>query len=204
MVSPHPLYNQFGERKDRSEACTTLGLDPDKKTLLFFGLIRHYKGLDLLIEAMSHLDNTYQLVIAGECYGSFDKYQHQIDASGVKERIRVFNRYINDNEISDYFSAADALILPYRSATQSGVVSIAYHFDTPMISTPVGDFPASIDIPKTGIVTSAITAQAIEEAILTLFKNDQLATCLKNIETEKKALSWETFAGKVINYVQTL
>ncbi len=200
MVSPHPLYNQFGERKDRSEACTTLGLDPDKKTLLFFGLIRHYKGLDLLIEAMSHLDNTYQLVIAGECYGSFDKYQHQIDASGAKERIRVFNRYINDNEISDYFSAADALILPYRSATQSGVVSIAYHFDTPMISTPVGDFPASIDIPKTGIVTSAITAQAIEEAILTLFKNDQLATCLKNIETEKKALSWETFADKIIEF----
>jgi glycosyltransferase involved in cell wall biosynthesis len=98
---------------------------------------------------MSQLDETFQLVIAGECYGSFEKYQHQINASNAAGRIHVYNQYIKDDEIATYFSAADALILPYRSATQSGVVSIAYHFNVPMISTPVGDFPDSISTPGT-------------------------------------------------------
>lgn len=204
MVSPHPLYNHFGEKKGRTEACRSLGLDSEKKTLLFFGLIRYYKGLDLLIEAMSQLDETYQLVIAGECYGSFDKYQEQIDVSNASGRIWVYNQYINDNEIASYFSAADALILPYRSATQSGVVSIAYQFNVPMISTPVGDFPTSIKIPGTGIISDNISAQALEKAINTLFASNNRETCLKNIEKEKASLSWETFATKVLAFVKTI
>lgn len=202
MVSPHPLYNHFGEKKERAEACRSLGMDPEKKTLLFFGLIRHYKGLDLLIDAMSKLDETFQLVIAGECYGSFEKYQHQINASNAAGRIHVYNQYIKDDEIATYFSAADALILPYRSATQSGVVSIAYHFNVPMISTPVGDFPDSISTPGTGIISNSITALALEESITTLFTGKNRAICLENIDKEKATLSWETFATKILEFVK--
>lgn len=140
-----------------------------QKNLLFFGLIRDYKGLDLLIEAMGQLNEDYHLIIAGECYGSFEKYQALIDASPAKERIFVHCEYISDEEIPIYFSAADALVLPYRSATQSGVVSVAYNYDLPMLSTPVGDFKNSIEKPGTGIVVPEISATALAQGIEELF-----------------------------------
>ncbi len=143
-----------------------------QKNLLFFGLIRDYKGLDLLIEAMGQLNEDYHLIIAGECYGSFEKYQALIDASPAKERIFVHCEYISDEEIPIYFSAADALVLPYRSATQSGVVSVAYNYDLPMLSTPVGDFKNSIEKPGTGIVVPEISATALAQGIEELFTPD--------------------------------
>ncbi|MDF9830959.1 glycosyltransferase [Parabacteroides sp. PF5-6] len=197
--NPHPLYNHFGNRIDKTEACRRLSLLPGKRTLLFFGLIRDYKGVDLLIQAMDELDDTYQLVIAGEAYGSFDKYQALIDQSAARDRIRVYNRYISDEEIPTFFSAADALILPYRSATQSGVVSVAYHYDLPMVATPVGDFPQSIGLPQTGIVVSDISSQALAKGINELFTPANQTLFPANIIREKTALSWETLTEKLIH-----
>lgn len=201
IQNPHPLYNHFGERLPKEEACRRLGIPTDKKTLLFFGLIRDYKGLDLLIDAVGKLDDSYQLLIAGECYGSFDKYEAQIKASPAASRIVAHNQYISDDDIPLYFSAADALILPYRSATQSGVVSIAYHYNLPMLSTPVGDFPQSIARPETGIVTDAISSEAIAEGINQMFIPEKQTAFQKNISKEKAALSWETLVRKLLDFI---
>ncbi|WP_102407638.1 glycosyltransferase [Parabacteroides bouchesdurhonensis] len=203
IQNPHPLYNHFGEKRKKKEAITSLALELDKKTLLFFGLIRDYKGLDLLIEAMSQLDGSYQLLIAGECYGSYDKYQALIDASPAGKRIHSYNRYIADDEIPAFFSAADALILPYRSATQSGVVSVAYHYNLPMLSTPVGDFQHSIADPGTGIVVPEISANAIAKGIKELLSPEKLQIIAGNIEKEKAALSWQTLTSKLLQFIKT-
>lgn len=201
---PHPLYDHFGTKQDRTAACAQLGIDPARKTLLFFGLIRAYKGLDLLIEAMGLLPEDYQLVIAGECYGSFEKYQILIDASPAKARISVHNGYVHDEDIPTYFSAADALVLPYRSATQSGVVSVAYHFDLPMVSTPVGDFAQSIGLPRTGIVTQEISSASIAEGIRTLFSPTWQALLPTQIAKEKTALSWGSLTSKLLSFIRRL
>lgn len=198
IYNPHPLYDHFGDKIDKEEARRRLSLLPDKRTLLFFGLIRDYKGVDLLIKAMDELDDTYQLVIAGESYGSFDRYQALIDRSAARDRIRVCNRYIGDEEIPAFFSAADALILPYRSATQSGVVSVAYHYDLPMVATPVGDFPQSIGSPQTGIVVSDISSKALAKGINELFTPPNPTLFSANIAQEKALLSWEKLTERLI------
>lgn len=198
---PHPLYDHFGRKMEHGEACARLGINPGHKTLLFFGLIRAYKGLDMLIEAMSLLPDDYQLVVAGECYGSFESYQALIEASPAKERILVHNQYIHDEDIPAYFSAANALILPYRSATQSGVVSVAYHFDLPMVSTPVGDFAQSIGQPKTGIVAAEISPKALAESIRTLFTPAWQEALPQRIASEKKALSWESLTQALYRFL---
>lgn len=202
IQNPHPLYNHFGSKIERGEACRQLGISPSKRNLLFFGLIRDYKGLDLLIEAMGRLGEEYRLIIAGECYGSFEKYQALIDASPAKERISVRCAYISDDEIPVYFSAADALVLPYRSATQSGVVSVAYHYDLPMLSTPVGDFKNSIGKPGTGIVVPEISATALAQGIEELFTPERQAAIPANIAKEKAALSWETLTRKLLDFIK--
>lgn len=204
LLNPHPLYSHFGDKQPSAEAKKTLGLAADKKTLLFFGLIRDYKGLDLLIEVMNRLDDTYQLLIAGECYGSFDKYAQQIAASSAKERIHVHNRYISDSDIPLFFSAAEALVLPYRTATQSGVVSVAYHFDLPMIATPVGDFPDSIQKPNTGVVVSEPTSAALTIGIEKVLDKSNYALYKAAIEKEKAALSWQKLTKRLHSFVETL
>jgi glycosyltransferase involved in cell wall biosynthesis len=204
LVRNHPLYNQFGNPVDKTEARLKLNIDIDKKTLLFFGLIRDYKGLDLLIEAFTMLDDSYQLVIAGECYGSFDKYRSMIESSGCSERIHVMERYISDDEIPVLFSAADALMLPYRSATQSGVVSLAYNYELPMVSTPVGDFAETIEKKSSGMVSKEITPLAIKEKIELLFSSDNLSQFKKNIQIEKDDLTWDKFAHALSEYVKEI
>lgn len=201
ILNPHPLYDHFGEKMTKEEACRSLHIPLDRKTILFFGLIRDYKGLDLLIDAIGRLDDTYQLLIAGECYGSFEKYQSQIEASPARQRIFVHNRYISDDEIPAFFSAADTLVLPYRSATQSGVVSVAYHYDLPMLGTPVGDFPQSIGKPGTGIVVPEISADAIAQGIKEILSEEKQPLFAACIEKEKAILSWETLAKKLLRLI---
>lgn len=195
LVTPHPIYDHYKERIDKSEACKLLGVDGDKKNLLFFGLIRDYKGLDLLIELMSYLDNSYQLIIAGECYGDFQKYQQLIDQSPLKENIKVFEQYIPDDMVTTLFSAADVLVLPYRDATQSGVVAVSYQMELPMIVTNVGALGETISMSATGIVVE-VSPEAISEGIKSYFENDS-QVYLDNVQTEKKRLSW-------LNFVQSL
>ncbi len=200
VLIPHPLYNHFGVKEDPAQAKKTLGLDPDKKTILFFGLIRDYKGLDLLIEAVSKLDESYQLVIAGESYGSFNAYDEQIKKANHPERIKVFNRYIGDDEVAAFFSASDVCVLPYRSATQSGIAAIAYHFEVPLIATDTGGLKESIEEPGTGLMVPEINAVSIAETIEKFYREDR-NKFIDNIRKAKEMLSWDHFAGALIEYV---
>ena len=197
ILQPHPLYDHFGAQMDRTEARQALGLDLDRRTLLFFGLIRDYKGLDLLIDTLPLLGPQYQLVIAGESYGSFDKYQAQIDASGCADRIKVFNRYIDDDEVPKFFSAADVCVLPYKSATQSGITAIALHFDVPVVATPVGGLAESIEKPGIGLMTRAISAQSLAETIPQLY-DQGLDTFIARIRQAKETMTWDVFAEKIL------
>ena len=205
-VIQHPLYSHFGSKLQREEAEDRLGLEHGKKNLLFFGLIREYKGLDILLEAFKMLPgNDWQLIIAGEPYGSFDKYQKIIDTIQGKDRIKMSLKYIKDSEVTDYFSAADVAVLPYRSATQSGISSVAYHFEVPMIVTDVGGMKETIGDRGTGLVSPEISSEAICKEILRFFSNPAIKeNFIKNIRTEKERLSWKTFACRLTEFIQQL
>jgi len=202
ILQAHPLYNHFGEKLSKQLALQQLELTPDKKTLLFFGLIRDYKGLDLLIDAMSLLDESYQLIIAGESYGDFGKYRQAIENSPACSRIKVLNRYISDDEVPQLFSAADLLVTPYRSATQSGVIPIAYHFDLPVLATDVGGLKESIERAGTGLVCLP-EAESLKEGIQKFFSSDK-KIFIENIQKEKEALSWGRFAGALMGFVGSI
>lgn len=202
--TPHPLYNHFGDKVPRDLAVDELGLGKGKKNILFFGLIREYKGLDILIDSFSSLDQSYQLIIAGEPYGSFARYQDQIDKSPNRERIKLFTRYISDREVPKFFSASDVCVLPYRSATQSGVSAVSYHFDIPMITTNVGGLKETIEVPGTGIVVDEVNPVAIKKAIMDYFDNNLAKRFSKNILIEKEKLSWSAFSNKLMEFYTTL
>lgn len=204
-VIPHPLYSHFGVRIRREDAEKKLGLASGKKNILFFGLIREYKGLDILIEAFKGLDESYQLIIAGEPYGSFSKYSELIDRSGCGDRIKTFLHYVKDSEVKDFFSAADVTVLPYRSATQSGISSVSYHFETPMIVTDTGGLKEMIGDRGTGILAEACTPEAVREAILKYFSDSSISeNCIEAIRKEKERLSWAGFCRKLIGFAEDI
>ena len=204
-VIQHPLYSHFGERKPREEAERKLGLLPGKKNILFFGLIRDYKGLDILINAFNGLDDSYQLIIAGEPYGSFEKYRTAIGASPLKDNTRTFLKYIKDSEVTDFFSVADVTVLPYRSATQSGISSVSYHFEVPMIVTAVGGLKETIGDAGTGLVAEECTPEAIRAEIGRYFSDPSIREgCITAIRREKERLSWGAFCRKLIGFAGSL
>ena len=200
-VIQHPLYSHFGQKTGREEAERRLGLQPGKKNILFFGLIREYKGLDILIDAFKGLGEGYQLIIAGEPYGSFEPYRKQIEESGCQDRIRTFLYYVRDSQVKDFFSAADVTVLPYRSATQSGISSVSYHFEVPMIVTDVGGMKETIGDRGTGILADSIGPEAIRRAVQHFFSDPQIAAnCITEIRKEKERLSWGAFCRELIDF----
>lgn len=204
QVLPHPLYDHFGQPVARTAAAAQLGVDPANKTILFFGLIRDYKGLDLLIEAFAQLNATHQLVIAGEAYGDFAKYQRMIDAHPSRDRIHVFQRFIGDAEVPAFFSAADCLVLPYRSATQSGVTAIAFHFGVPVIATDVGGLAEIVTHERTGLIVPKPDASAIAQGIKTFFEGDRSQRLRGNFNEVRKELSWDRFADGLVTFAKGL
>lgn len=213
LTIPHPLYSNFGDRTDTLEARKKLGMrgsDEEilsRKVLLFFGLIRDYKGLDLLLEAMPLLDGSYTLVVAGENYGSFEKYSQIINSerfAPVRNNLILVNRYIPDGEVKVFFSAADVSVLPYRSATQSGISSISWNFDVPLITTPVGGLVESVGQARTGMLTESVSAKGVADAVKKYFAENKKEEYLYNISRLKRELSWETFADKLETFVNTL
>lgn len=204
LLLPHPLYNHFGDIQDKKTAQKSLGLDPDKKTLLFFGFIRDYKGLDLLIDAFAKLDKSYQLMIAGEVYGSFDKYDALIKSNPNRENIHKHVKYISDTEVSTYFSASDVCILPYKGATQSGITGISYHFDVPMIATDVGGLAEIIHHEKTGLISKTPSSDCINDSIINFFEEYENEVFKQNIRILKRELSWEVFAKRFIDFSKSI
>ncbi len=204
-IAYHPLYSHFGNKLPREEAEKMLGLQAGKKNILFFGLIRQYKGLDILLKAFEMLDDSYQLIIAGEPYGSFDVYQTLIDGSRGKDRIRTFLNYIKDSEVKKYFSAADVTVLPYRSATQSGVSSVSYHFDVPMIVTPVGGLKETIGNRGTGLICSEVSPESVAAEIVRYFGDGAIrGKCISCISAERERLSWSEFCKELIIFAESL
>ncbi|MCD8312609.1 MAG: glycosyltransferase [Bacteroidales bacterium] len=201
----HPLYSHFGEKLSREEAERRLGLEPGKRNLLFFGLIREYKGLDILLEAFAGLGDEYQLIVAGEPYGSFEKYQKIIDEKILAGRVHLFLHYIKDSEVSEYFSAADLCVLPYRSATQSGISSVSYHFGVPMVVTDVGGLEETIGQRGTGIVARECTPDCIRTEIERYFADPAIgASCRQKIESEKERLSWKNFCASLLDFSENV
>ncbi len=200
---PHPLYDHFGKIPEKHQAINMLNLDSNKKTLLFFGFIRDYKGLDILLETFGLLGKSYQLIIAGEVYGDFDKYDKLIEQNPNKERIHKHIKYISDNEVGLYFSAADACILPYRSATQSGITGISYHFETPMLATDVGGLAEIIHHNKTGLIVAKPESILLKESIEQFFNSD-MTIFVDEIRKLKQELSWKVFTEKLLDFANTL
>lgn len=204
-VLPHPIYTHFGTKLPRAEAERLLGLPAGRRTLLFFGLIREYKGLDILLQAFDLLDSRYQLVIAGEPYGSFDKYRQLIDAGRDPGSVHVFPDYIRDDQVKNYFSAADLTVLPYRSATQSGISSVSNHFEVPMVVTDVGGLRETVGDRDTGIVCEQGTPACIAAAITRYFDDPALQERLhKGILAEKERLSWSRFARDLTAFADSI
>ena len=201
---PHPLYDHFGNKVERSFAEKKLNLEEGKRNILFFGLIRDYKGLDILLEAFGGLDERYQLIIAGEPYGGFEKYDSIISEIPNGCRVKLFTRYISDNEVPLFFSASDVCVLPYRSATQSGISAISYHFDVPMITTDVGGLKEAIEVPGTGIVVKSVDPVMVREAIEDFFNKELGCKFKENIAVQKDRLSWKNFADRLLDFYLTL
>ena len=191
----HPLYDNFGEILPKEIAREKLGIQLDLKILLFFGFIRNYKGLDILLEAMHILKeknipqtSKIRLLIAGEFYEDRKMYDDQIARLDLKNLLILHTDFIPDSEVKYYLCAADVVVQPYRSATQSGVTPLAYHFEKPMIITNVGGLPSMVPDGKVGLVTPP-TAAAIVEKIIAYFDLGE-SHFLPGLREEKKKYSW--------------
>jgi glycosyltransferase involved in cell wall biosynthesis len=197
---PHPVYDHFGEVVDRNEAARRLRLDPSLKYLLFFGMIRDYKGLDLLIRAfaaMKHRVPDLRLIVAGEFYSGQEEYMDLINESGAGDRIILRDHFIPSGKVRYYFSLADLVTQPYRTASQSGVSQVAYHFGVPMLVTDVGGLAEIVPHMQVGYVTP-VDEQAIARAITDFFEKDRAATFRRNILEERKRFTWEALTEQIL------
>lgn len=192
---PHPIYDHYGKITSREEALRKLNLDPAFNYLLFFGLIRDYKGLDLLIEALGRpllADLKIKLLVAGEFYTDEEKYRDQVKKLSLEERIIFYNQYIPNNEVENYFNAADLVVQPYKTATQSGVTQVAYHFNKPMLVTDVGGLGEIVPHEKAGYVVAPSPA-VIAEAIKDFYTNSRKTFFENGVKEEKKRFGWDNF-----------
>jgi glycosyltransferase involved in cell wall biosynthesis len=201
---PHPLYDNFGEKIEQGEARQWLqqhyhfALQPHDKVMLFFGLIRPYKGLDLLLEAMQQTKQPgVKLLIAGENYDDPAKYEALLHHPLLKDRVWPHFKFVANDEVKYFVGAADVVVQPYRHATQSGVTPVAYHFDIPMIVTEVGGLPEMVPHLVAGLVCQPNSA-AIAEAIDTYFEKGK-SWFLPGLGAEKKKLSWQVLVQQITN-----
>lgn len=182
---PHPLYDNFGEKISKDEAKKKLEIDNGQKLLLFFGFIRTYKGLDILLNAMKLVANrkpdpgqgqketsNLKLLIAGEFYEDRKPYDEQIAQLNIKDSLLLHTRFIRNEEVKYFMCAADVVVQPYRNATQSGVTPLAYHFEVPMIVTNVGGLPSMVPDGKAGLVAEP-TAESLAEKIIEYFEKGE-------------------------------
>jgi glycosyltransferase involved in cell wall biosynthesis len=193
IYHPHPLYDNFGEGVSKEEACRRLSLDEKTPYMLFFGFIRDYKGLDLLLEALASSTLSglnVRLLIAGEFYGNEEKYMDIIRNRNLDDKVVLRTSFIPNTEVYLYFSACDLVVQPYRHATQSGVTQIAYHFGKPIITTNVGGLAEMIPDGKVGYVVSP-DPESIAKAIYRFYHEKKAAEFASNVLIERERFSWE-------------
>ncbi len=205
ILLPHPIFNHFGNQVSRQEGLKGLQIETDKKIILFFGFIRHYKGVDILLKAMADQrikQKGFLLLIAGEFYEDEEKYMNIIKEEGLEKQVIIHNKFITEENIKFYFSAADVLIQPYRHATQSGVTPLAMNFNLPMIVTNVGGLAESVVDKKTGLVSEP-HSQAIADSIIEYFETGK-ESYVDFIKEHKKQYSWGFMAEGIIELNEEL
>ena len=181
-----------------------MNLDLSKKYILFFGFIRKYKGLDVLIQAMKDLGEDIHLIVAGEAYGSMEDYMQQINDFGLQNRVHLYTDYIADEQVKVFFSAADLCVLPYRSATQSGITAIAHHFCVPVIATNVGGLSEVISDGNDGIIVDQADAHLIANAIKKAYREGLIVKFRSQLKTKIDSNGWKKFAKAIIDFSDTL
>ena len=199
----HPLYDNFGPPVSKAAARNKLGLDVNGRIILFFGFIRGYKGLDLLLQAMADeriRQQNIRLLIAGEFYENEKPYHTLIEQSGISDRLIIRTQFIPDSEVRYYLCAADAVVQPYRNATQSGVTPLAYHFEKPMIVTNVGGLPKLVPDGRSGLVAEPEPG-SIASAILRFYELGE-NYFIPHLRTEKEKYSWQNLVNGIIQVAQ--
>jgi glycosyltransferase involved in cell wall biosynthesis len=197
LYRPHPLYDNFGPAKPKAVALATLGLDPGFHYVLFFGFIRAYKGLDILLEALADARVAalpVKLIIAGEFYEDATPYEAIIKKYDLERQLVRATDFIPNERVADYFSAADLVVQPYKNATQSGVSQVAYHFGRPMLVTDVGGLAELIPAGVVGYVVPP-TAPAIAEALVDFYLNDREENFAAGVRRERTKFSWEVMVA---------
>lgn len=200
---PHPLYDHFGEIISREEAIKHHGFDRNYRYLLFFGLVRAYKGLDLLIDAFADerlRKYPVKLIVAGEFYDDPKPYLEQIEKHCLQDLIIIENQYINDDEVKYYFNAADIVVQPYKSATQSGVTQVAYHFEKPILVTNVGGLGEIIPNGKVGYVVEP-NPSAIADSLVDFYENDRFGAFVEGVKEEKQKYQWSKMTDAIKNLI---
>lgn len=200
---PHPIYDIFGEKVSKLEALQKLGLNSNDKHLLFFGFIRKYKGLDLLLEAMADervKQLNVKLIVAGEYYEDAAPFSEIIRKNGLEQNIILKTEYIHADDVRYYFCASDMVTQPYRTATQSGVTQIAYHFERPMLVTNVGGLPEIVPHNKVGYITE-ISSKSIADSIVDFYTNNREQEFTANTVIEKKRFLWNSFVSGLVDLV---
>ncbi len=200
LLTYHPLYENYPDKIDKQQARQHLNLLPNENILLFFGLIRPYKGLDLLLEALNNpliKNKNLKLLIAGEFYEDKEKYLEFINTHRLNDKVILIDKFIPDDEVNIYFSACDVVVQPYRSATNSGVSMVSYFYDKPIISTNVGGLKEIVLNNQIGWLCNA-DSTSIAEAIQKFLLTNDLCVFEQNIQEFKKQFSWEIFVHKVV------
>ena len=201
--TPHPIYDTFGEKIDKSVAKKNLELNINDKYLLFFGFVRKYKGLDLMLHAMSDQrikDLGIKLIVAGEFYDNIDFYLDLINELDIDSNIILKSDFIDERDVKNYFCASDMITQTYRTATQSGVTQIAYHFERPMLVTDVGGLAEIVPHKKVGYVTTQ-EPKIIADAIVDFYANNRELDFEKNTKTEKLKFSWQNLIHSIEDLV---
>ncbi len=191
-VVPHPLYESFGQPFAKDDARRLIGLKATR-VILFFGYVRAYKGLDIVIRALPAIlkQQPVTLLIVGEFYEAEEKYSKMIKNLGVEKNVKIHAEFVKDADVKQYFSAADIVVLPYKSATQSGIVQLAYHLDKPCIVTDVGGLSEVVIDGKTGYVVRPDDPIAVAEAVNKFYRENKESEFTNNVKEAKKTYSWE-------------
>ena len=205
-MCPHPLYDNFGDIMAKEEAKRVLKLDQDTGYVLFFGFIRAYKGLDILLHAFADervKRLKVKLLVAGEFYSDEALYRDIIDSNGLVDNVVLHSHFIANAEVRNYFCACDLVAQPYRSATQSGVTQVAYHFNKPMITTGVGGLPEMVPDGVVGYVVHP-DARSVADAICSFFEGHKENEFSENVKKEKKKFSWDNMVCAIGELAQQI
>jgi D-inositol-3-phosphate glycosyltransferase len=199
-LNPHPLFDNYGTPASRNESLTALHLDSGYRYMLFFGFIRSYKGLDILIKAFADKrfrKKKLKLIIAGEFYEDDTPYRQLIKLYDLENDVIIHDHFINDTEVPLYFGVADLVVQPYKSATQSGVTQIAFHYEKPMLVTDVGGLREIVPDKVCGYVVPPVP-EDIAEAIIDYFENDRMENFTEGVRKEKEKFSWDKMTASII------